>query len=398
VFSPLSVTYALGLLNNGATDQTKQEINNVLGAGLNDNVINDFCRKMLTESWTLDEQTKVSIANTIFMNKDYELKPSFVEKANDYYDAKVQTRDFYDGQTLDAINEWANNCTNGMIKEILNEQTFDPSLVSYLLNAIYFKGTWANKFNKANTHEESFNGNYVVDMMHQQEEFNYIENDTYQAVILPYGNNSYSMTVFLPRENKTLDDVLNVLNSSNWKKHDGEYMVDLKLPRFEIDSDINLKNPLSELGMPSAFIYSPNGFENFCNVPTYIDLIKQSAKIKVDEEGTEAAAVTIIGYATSSIPREAKFHANRPFFYIISERSTGVIFFMGQYVGGSTSRPVQTTAISGQEKIMDKGKCINGNDVNGGWVYDLQGRKLSEGQGQLRKGLYIQGGKKFVKP
>ena len=385
ILSPLSVTYALGLLNNGATGQTKQEINNVLGAQQDDDVINQFCRKMLDEAPTLDQTTKIGIANTIFMNLGYNLKPTFVETANTYYDAEPQTRDFHDGETMDVINQWASDHTEGLIDKILDQQSFDPDYVSYLLNALYFKGTWANKFDQANTHQEAFNGSDVVQMMHQRMKFNYFENDTYQAVQLPYGNKAYKMTVFLPREDKTLDDLLNVLNSSNWKQHNGEYLVDLKLPRFEVTSDIDLKIPLQQLGMQRAFEWDPNGFENFCDVPTWIDLIKQSAIIKVNEEGTEAAAVTVIGYATTSMPLEAEFHANRPFFYIISEQSTGAIFFMGQYVGASGSRPI----LSRLEEIPNtEYRTENKN------IYDLSGRRVNNTQ--LKKGVYISNGRAFV--
>ena len=141
VLSPLSITYALGMLNNGAAGKTQQEINDVLGFGkAGADAINTFCRKMLTESGNLDKETKVKIANTIYVNKDYELQAPFVKKAFDYYDATPETRDFNDGKTMDVINQWASDHTEGMIKEILNEDNYNPFAVSYLLNAIYFNG------------------------------------------------------------------------------------------------------------------------------------------------------------------------------------------------------------------------------------------------------------------
>ena len=132
ILSPLSITYALGLLNNGAAGDTQKQINEVLGfsaSGVND--INTFCHKLLTQSPQLDELTKVMIANTIFVNKNYQLKDDFVNTAKQFYDATPETRDFHDGKTLDVINQWASDHTEKMIEEILNEQSFRPDAVSY---------------------------------------------------------------------------------------------------------------------------------------------------------------------------------------------------------------------------------------------------------------------------
>ena len=344
IISPLSITYALGMLNNGATGQTQQEINTVLGFGdAGTDAINDFCKKMLSQAPTLDKMTKVMIANTIFVNSGlgYVLKPSFVENANTYYDAKPESRDFKDGRTLDAINQWASDHTEQMIKKALEENEFDPEAVSYLLNAIYFKGEWSMKFNKSETQNEPFNKGEKVPMMHQECELSYTDNDTYQSLNLPYGNGAYYMTVMLPHEGKTTDDILNQLNGQSWNNNLHQmytHIVDVKLPRFETNTDLNLVEIMSRLGMPTAFDPNQAHFDDFCNAPTYIELMKQVAKIKLDEEGTEAAAVTVTGMNTTSVEEEpelpyAVFHADRTFLYAISEKSTGAIFFIGKYTG-----------------------------------------------------------------
>lgn len=343
IVSPISITYALGMLNNGAVGETQKEINKVLGfdkAGADS--INAFCRKMLTEAPTLDKLTKVMIANTIYMNKDYELKSDFINKAKTFYDAEPETRDFHDGKTMDVINQWASDHTEKMIEKVLNEQSFNPDAVSYLLNAIYFKGTWAEKFDKDNTKDETFKGysaDKQVPMMHQEHEFNYTETDDCQALRLPYGNLAYRMTILLPKEGKTINDVLKNLTAESWERYqfmDRAY-VDLKLPRFESTTDVGLNDIMSALGMPRAFDPYLAEFPNFCNVPTFIGMMKQVAKIKLNEEGTEAAAVTVIGEYVSAIepsePQHVQFFANRPFLYVISEQSTGAIFFIGQYMG-----------------------------------------------------------------
>ncbi len=344
IISPLSITYALEMLNNGATGQTQQEINTVLGFGdAGTDAINDFCKKMLSQAPTLDKMTKVIIANTIFVNSGlgYVLKPSFVENANTYYDAKPESRDFKDGRTLDAINQWASDHTEQMIKKALEENEFDPEAVSYLLNAIYFKGEWSMKFNKSETQNEPFNKGEKVPMMHQECELSYTDNDTYQSLNLPYGNGAYYMTVMLPHEGKTTVDILNQLNGQSWNNNLHQmytHIVDVKLPRFETNTDLNLVEIMSRLGMPTAFDPNQAHFDDFCNAPTYIELMKQVAKIKLDEEGTEAAAVTVTGMNTTSVEEEpelpyAVFHADRTFLYAISEKSTGAIFFIGKYTG-----------------------------------------------------------------
>ena len=342
IVSPISITYALGMLDNGAAGETQAEINKVLGfekAGADG--INAFCRKMLTEAPKLDKLTKVMIANTIFTNKGYELKTEFISKANTFYDATPETRDFHDGKTLGVINKWGSDHTEGMIPEALKADEFDPDAVSYLLNAIYFKGAWAEKFDKGNTQNETFKGydaEKQVPMMHQEHEFNYTESDDCQALRLPYGNNAYTMTILLPKEGKTISNVLATLTADTWQRFQymGSAIVDVKLPRFESQSDIDLTTIMSALGMPRAFTPAAE-FPDFCNVPTYIGLMKQVAKIKLNEEGTEAAAVTVIGmkstFAGPCEPQYVNFHATRPFLYVISEQSTGAIFFIGQYMG-----------------------------------------------------------------
>jgi len=421
VLSPLSITYALGMVNNGADGQTRQEINDVLLGGnseaspLNDqgemindkcgvDAINQFCRKLLTEAPLLDEETRVSIANTVYVNSHwgYELQPAFVQTANDYYDAQPETRDFYDGQTMNVINQWASDHTEGMIKEVLSEQSFNPDAVSYLLNAIYFKGKWESEFDTKNTQDEPFNGGADVPMMHQYNDFLYSEDDLCQTIILPYGNGAYQMTVFLPRENKTVNDVLAQMNGEDWQhSYYEKYSVDLKLPRFETETNQDLKEIMSVLGMPSAFDKDLADFSGFCNVPTYIGLMKQVAKIKLDEKGTEAAAVTVIGYETTSIeePKVAVFHADRPFLYVISELSTGVIFFIGQFAGVEGSRVPD--GISEASPLNENEKMRNGENEKRGGVYNLNGQRVANSQfsilnSQLKKGLYIQDGKKTI--
>lgn len=388
ILSPLSITYALGMLNNGAAGETLRQINTVLGFGeAGADAINDFCRKMLSEAPVLDELTKVMISNTIFFNaaKGYELKDAFVEKANQYYDAVPESRNFGDRQTLDVINKWANDHTEGMIPQILKEDEFDADAVSYLLNALYFKGTWTLKFDEAETKTEQF-VQEEVPMMHLENNLPYMDDADCQVLVLPYGNGAYQMTILLPHEGKTVNEVLQGMKAEKWKQYKwmDEAVVDVKLPRFESMTELNLNDIMSELGMPNAFILGVAEFPNFCSQENiYISLMKQVAKIEVNEAGTEAAAVTIIGVKDSAGPEEplhVKFHANRPFLYIISEQSTGSIFFIGQYMGNQKGDPAGITPSSLNTPSSTK-------------IYNLSGQQLSSPPTQ---GIYIRDGKKRV--
>ena len=384
VLSPLSITYALGMLNNGAAGQTQEEINRVLGFGdVGADAINAFCRKMLTETGTLDSRTKALIANTIYVNEGlgFRLQEGFVDKARIFYDATPEARDFHDGVTMDVINKWASEHTEGIIDKVLDENTFDANAVSYLLNAICFKGSWKSKFDKKDTRDEPFGTTgTIVPMMWQRETFYYADDDFCQYLILPYGNGAYRMTVFLPHEDKTLSDVLEGLSGQNWQdwqKKGGLQDVDLKLPRFETSVDQDLVPVMETLGMQRAFCQMAE-FPYFCNTDTYIGLMKQNAKIHVDEEGTEAAAVTVIALPTGT-PQYYDFHATRPFLYTISEQSTGTILFIGQYLGNDGTDDIQEL------------KPLRTEDVRS--YYTLYGRRVT---GQPTKGIYIQNGRKLV--
>ena len=356
IYSPLSITYVLGMVNDAATGQTEKELEQTLGfheGGIK--AVNDYCKKLIDGLPKVDESVKLNIANAIFLNKHYTLKEQFQKDMNDYYDAKAEALDFSSPQTLEHINGWCNDKTKGMIPKILDE--VNPYMVSYLLNAIYFKADWRSKFDKNNTKEEAFtteNGTITLPLMHQNVLISYLKTDTYSAVILPYGSGLWNMTVLLPEEGKTTDDVIKELaesstvNNPGWCETGGNYFqgyeVDLKLPRFETDSDtdkLGIKDGLvglmKNMGINLAFDSYLAEIPNMCNAPVYIAMMRQKAKIKVNEEGSEAAAVTVAGMdLTSAGPMEypkATFHANRPFVYVIREASSGVILFVGKFTG-----------------------------------------------------------------
>ena len=219
----------------------------------------------------------------------------------------------------------------------------EPSAVSYLLNAIYFKGTWMNEFDKKNTKLENFRG-YTrdiqkVEMMHQNEKFDYYENETFKAVQLLYGNGTYCMTVMLPNEGKSIDDMMKGMDAEKFMTMMGnveECKVDLKLPKFITEMELPLNDIISQLGAPSIFNPSKADFSRFAKGDFFVSQMLQKAKIEVSEKGTEAAAVTGAIMVASLGPREERsvvFHADRPFVYTITDQQTGAILFMGQFMG-----------------------------------------------------------------
>ena len=354
VCSPLSITYVLSMVNDGATGTTEQELEQTLGfhkGGIQ--AVNDYCKNLIDNLPHVDEKVQLNIANAIFVNDKYQLKKQFQQDMASYYDAKAEALDFSSPSTLDRINGWCDEKTRGMIPTIL--ERVDPRTVSYLLNAIYFKAEWASMFEKNETREEVFttpDGETRVPLMHQNVYMNYLRNDQYAAVSIPYGNGQWMMTVMLPEDGKTTDDVISSLAASGWStdflknplREARRYAVDLKLPRFETAFDTDDAGGLIELlmgmGIRRAFDGNSAEIPNMCeNGDLYISMMKQKAKIKVNEEGSEAAAVTIAGLnflsavADTQEPPKATFHANRPFVYLIHEQSSGVILFVGKFMG-----------------------------------------------------------------
>ena len=352
IYSPLSITYVLGMVNDAATGQTEQELEQTLGfhqGGIQ--AVNDYCKKLIDGLPKVDKKVTLNIANAIFLNKDYTLKKQFQKDMETYYDANAEALDFKASGTLDHINGWCKDKTNGMIQKILNE--VKPEVVSYLLNAIYFKADWTSKFDQKNTKTEEFlSENHEknlkeVPMMHQNVLISYLKNETFSAIKMPYGNGYWNMTVMLPEEGKTTGDIINFLADNTLSMTGARpYEVDLKLPRFETSSDtdeLDVKDGLvglmKKMGINLAFDENCAEIPNMCeNKYLYISMMRQKAKIKVNEEGSEAAAVTVAGMnlCTSAGPIEypkAIFHANRPFVYVISEASSGVILFVGKFTG-----------------------------------------------------------------
>ena len=332
--SPLSVSIALGMAWNGANGETKAEMATALKmSGMTEDEINEYYQIMLTALPEVDPSTKLNIANSLWYRTGFPVKDEYLKVNSDYFNAEVRELDFAKPDALSIINGWCAEKTNNLIKNPLDKISADAMM--YLINAIYFKGIWVKKFEK-DTYKANFyaeGGNTVqVDMMQQKDTFGYREDEMAQYLDLPYGNKAFSMTVILPRENKTTDEVLETLDTEKWNNiinGFSSHEVQVYLPKFKTTGKYELKEPLMQMGMVKAFTDQAD-FSNISDINLLISRIIHSTYCSVDQEGTEAAAVTVVEFELTSMPMNYVFNANRPFIFVIREKSTGVILFMGK--------------------------------------------------------------------
>ena len=342
VVSPLSVSFLMAMLANGADSTTKDEILSTVAGDKSLSVaeLNDTYAAFLRMAANGDKLTTINIANYIALNKGFKLKSTYAGTVGSKYAANVENLDFASPKALKHINQWCSDKTCRMIPSIIDR--LNPSDVAVLLNAIYFNGSWTHQFPKKNTRLENFQG-YTrdikkVDMMHQERKFFYADNSRFAAVELPYGNGQYSMTVLLPNEGVSINDMMKQLTAGEFAKLQqqmSECIVDLKLPRFSTTTNVSLNAPLSALGAKTMFTSSAD-FSGMADAGVFVSAMLQKAKIEGSEEGTKAAAVTAGVIALTALheqPRHVKFHAKRPFVYTINEKNSNAILFIGQFTG-----------------------------------------------------------------
>ena len=343
VISPLSMQFLLGMILDGAKGETAEQICNTLGYGSGEiEEVNGYCRAMLDQLPKLDKCTKLALANAIIVDDGWPLLDSYKKDVSKYYDAEVSNLDFSKTKESAAkINKWCSDHTEGLITEILKET--DPDMLAYLLNALYFKSKWESPFSKSLSAKEDFTfaGGKVekVKMMKDERETGYMSNAFCDGVKLPYGNGAFSMIVLRPAKGTVVSDLTKWLAGNSWDKIRSSFSnrkVDLWLPSFETKFHINLNKILSGMGMDLAFKPTAD-FTNMSDYALCLSFVNQDAIIKVDEEGTEAAAISSAGMyknTSVSIPEiPVEFHADRPFVYLITEKSTGAVLFAGRFGG-----------------------------------------------------------------
>lgn len=337
IISPFSASMALGMLTNGAAGNTLEDMKSTLGfSDFNLEGMNAYYQKLIAELLNLDNSTRLNIANSIWVNKGFQLYDTFVDVNQKTYHAKVSNLDFTSPDATTTINGWCADNTNQAIKEVTGSIPLEGNVI--LINALYFKGIWKTKFKKSDTKEEVFTNadgrTSKVPLMNLKEKFTYTYNDDFCIAEFLYGNAAFSMVVLLPAEGKTLEESLDKLTYDNWKKwYEQRYLQSLlvKLPRFEMDYREYLTDDLRAMGMDEAFNMEKADFSNMSPDALYFSLMEQLTYIKVDEEGTEAAAVSKVSGITAPTPNVPEpFYVNRPFAFMIKEQSTGTILFMGK--------------------------------------------------------------------
>ena len=337
--SPLSASFALGMTMNGANGSTYDEMRSALQFGNVDLAAIDSGYKSLIALLTsLDPSTTMQIANAIFYSQTFPFNSSFTQTVATYFDAEVKPRDFHDlTGTLSAVNDWASSKTNGRIPKVLD--SVDPSAVMYLLNAIYFKGSWRERFDPAQTHDAIFHavgGDQSAKLMHRQGKTLYAETSDYQAVDLPYGDSAFTMSVVLPKAEKSVESVAASLTPAAWQSLAASFAqreVDLSLPKVTLSWKRDLRGNMKALGMRAAFADGAD----FTRMSTlgnhlFMSLLQQNTFVSIDETGTEAAAVTVGGISVTSAPVVITVRVDRPFIFVIRERLSGTVLFMGKIV------------------------------------------------------------------
>ena len=364
IYSPLSIQYALGMTANGASDETLEQIVSALGFGEDIESLNTFCNKLLNQLPAVDLGVKLSLADAILVNELYPLLPAFKQKVESTFYAAVENMPFTDPALVAArINDWSNRNTAGLIDKMLDPSDIGPQDIAYLMNALYFKAPWVPEGAEPLFKEEVTSNQYFysggcdvteVPTMQCSHSFRYAQKDGFQVLEMPYAHGKFAMYILLPEgeyvgdlpddvpEKYTFSSLMKDLPSLDWngivaslKERD----VILKLPRFETSSSFELNSVLQALGITRAFSGDAQFDRMFADetVRAAISRVIQKARIKVIEGGTEAAAVTVVGMKNTSAPigedEPVRFICNHPFAYLIAEKTSGAILFMGAYKG-----------------------------------------------------------------
>ena len=331
VLSPLSASMALGMLLNGAAGQTWEETRTTLRlGGMSEEEANRAYRELIDLLTNLDRGVTFRIGNAVFAEQKYGLVPAFTTRVRSAFSAEVSALPFSAPSTLTTINEWVKQRTNGRIEKILDQ--LDPALAVLLLNAIYFQAEWTTQFDPKRTSPGSFrrsDGTHVdVPLMRMQdEEFAYVETARYRAAELPYGGGAYGMVVVVPEYRHSVGDIVASLNADAWNDLVNSLRparISVVLPRFTVRYEELLNDALRSMGMQSAFRSAD--LSRMMPQVQCISFVLQKTFLKVDEKGTEAAAVTAIAGPTSLPPG---VYADKPFLLAIRERYSGAILFLG---------------------------------------------------------------------
>ncbi len=341
---PASIAMALTMTYNGADGETKEAMVRVLELqNMSIEEVNKANADLLTILQNPDPNIKISIANSIWIREGVSFYKEFLDVNKEFYHAYIEHLDFSSSQASNIINKWIKERTNGRIDKVVDEQ-INPNTMMFLVNALYFKGGWANKFDPKLTQEVPF----ILDdgtqkncsMMFQSGRYSYFKGDSFQAVSLPYGKGRISMVIILPDEGVSLKDLRQSINLENWKtwmNSLSETEGEIGLPKFKVEYEAKMEKALENLGMGVAFDAEKANFGKMYpvdpNYNLYIGSIKHKAFVEINEEGTEASGAASVEMMTKGIPLDRfRMVVDRPFVFVICDNLTGVILFVGAVV------------------------------------------------------------------
>lgn len=338
MISPFSVTSALSMTLNGASGETFNAVRSALrydGQSLEE--VNETYRRLVTEMVPVDERVVMEIANSVWAENNFRVKKEFMDALKEWYLAEARNFDVTDPRSVDIINGWIEEKTHDRIQNMLS--SLDRDLVMLLINAVYFNGKWKHQFDSKKTAERPFfitPGNPVqVQSMYQKQKFAMSRPEKMTLVELPYGQGNYSMVVALPDEEIAPSEIVTGLDAGKWEEwmeslSYGPTEVELYMPKFKYEYKRKLNDDLISLGMDPAFAPGIADFSRISDEEIFISFVLHQTFIENKEEGTEAAAATVIGFTRTSLPPEPEvIDINRPFLYFIRETTTGTIVFMG---------------------------------------------------------------------
>lgn len=329
--SPVSLSLAMGMLFNGAEGITKELMSEGLGYAHFSTENLSSVNKNIIENLVSDH---LKIANSNWIKEGFNVKQDFIDLNKKYYAAEIHIEDFSDPSTVNKINNWVGDKTNQKIKTIVDQISNESVL--FLINAIYFNANWKYEFDEEKTTKQHFyleNGNSILtDMMRlETDKLMYQKNELFSSVILPYKNDKYSMTLLLPNEEKSTDAIVEKLNTNTWENWQNNYEKTdllLSLPKFKFEYKNTLNDELTHMGFGNLF-GTPN-LRGIADANLTVSKVLQKTFIDVNEKGTEAAAVTVIEIKLTSLPQIAEFNCNKPFLFLITEKNTGSICFIGK--------------------------------------------------------------------
>jgi len=338
MISPLSVNYALAMTANGAKNNTLEQMLTTLGfEGFEISEFNDFFHFLMNEIVDLDSKVTLSVANSIWHRNSYSILQSFLDVNQEYYNAHIQSLDFDSPEAVSTINDWVSDNTNDKIPTIIDNIPSD--VVMYLINAVYFYGQWKFEFDDSQTQERDFyisdNSSIETDMMQMEATLKYYYDESVYAVELPYGQGNFVMDLLLPAAGYDPSEFIGTLNENRWIEiTQGLYdqNILLTMPKFQFEFENDLIPMLSDLGMTDLF--NPNAADLSGINGTgglFVSKVKHKTYIDVTEKGTEAAAVTAVEVELTSVNPDGPLPVSfdRPFVFIIREKSTEAILFTG---------------------------------------------------------------------